>query len=239
MSDENDMSDPARAFLGGGVKGAPGFFSKGDGVGTIRRGIIKSWKMDHRREYRKDGTIGKLLYYDDNNKMEQLIIICDSDMRDPQNPDDIGERRYFLYGEGKKALQAALEAAGVDFIGRGGVLTMARVGQAENDAWLYQGHYVPPAQAFVAGPSATPGAPAVLDLAGPIGATARPDLGVPQAMAPAVPGAAPPAAPVAAAMDVLGSAGLIPTAAPALDPSVVAALAALSPDERRAMGLPG
>jgi len=255
--------DPAQAFLMGGGGGPPSIFNKADGIGTIRRITIESWEYRAQRDDDGKGNYKIKTWDSTGEPMMELVVTGQTDLRDPSNEDDDGKRRVFIKGDMKKAVGAAVAAAECDFIGRGGVLTVARIDKLPDEgkksgAWIHQARYVPPAASFltasapVTGTPATPGAE--LDLSGPVTAAAPVAPAVNTAPAQVTPSVAEALdAAIPAAQANLVAAGMVaPAAAPVttilpatpygpVDPAVMAALAALPEAQRlaalKAMGV--
>lgn len=236
----------AKDFLMGGGAGPKSIFNKYDAVGTVRRITVESWKM----QQQQDPKTKELKKWNDGNPMMQLVIVGsnfrdqnDTPLRSTEIEDDNGERRVFVKGDLKGKVQSAVVAAGEEFIGRKGILTVARTDKEPDQgvidgAWIHQCHYQPPAQSFLA--SSTPaGGQAVaapLNLA-PAATAPAPD---PVAAATAnLAAAGMTSAPPAATGVAVSTAPPVAAAAPAgVDPALAAALANLTTEQRQAMGLP-
>lgn len=169
-------------------------------------------------------------------------------LRDPQNPDDDGKRRLYIRGQRmKSAVRDAVLRAGAKGIQPGGVLTVTFTHEEDtgqgNAAKCYVAEYQAPGQQAFMGqqqqapqqgwnPPATPAQP---DPWAGAPAWAQPPAGAVPQQAPQQPPAAPqPVQQPAPAPQVQPA----PPAAPAVDLAAAqAALANLSPEQLRALGL--
>ena len=133
------MTNPADLFFGDSSKSA-----KFDAVGDTVGGPIT-----HIGEARQqtDFRTGELLTWNDGSPRMQLPVTVQTSLRDPSNPTDDGKRTFYIKGEMKKAVQAALTAAGAK-MAVGGVLTISYVGEEPTKGFpkkLYAATYAPPA----------------------------------------------------------------------------------------------
>lgn len=115
------------AFLmGGGVRSAK-FETIGDKVtGTVVAAEVTQ---------QTDITTGAPKTWDNGDPMMQLVVTLATDQRDPDDPDDTGERKLYLKG-GKPttslgAVKAAIKAAGAKGIEVGATLALAYTGDGE------------------------------------------------------------------------------------------------------------
>lgn len=253
---------PEQEFLmgGGGPKSA---FNKFDAPGSVKGGDVIEWRYTQQT----DMKTGDPKFWRDGNKAMQLEVTIQTDARDPAIENDDGRRRLFVKGEMTKAVRAAVQAAGKEMIEQGGKLFVQYTGDADpagpglDGAKLYAAHYTPapvgfgttdPAAGLVmstpepapAAPTPAPAAPAA-GRAFPVPPTTPPVNATTPMMT------ASPNADEAAAVAALTEGGLLarqvatapaapaaPAATPAAPPDLMAALAALSPEERAQMGLP-
>ena len=143
---------PEEQFLMGG-EGVPSAFTKSDPVGTRRGGAITE-----RPELRQqtDFDSGALLTWDDGSPRQHLVVTVQTDLRDSDNPDDDGRRRFYVKGNLQKVLREAVRKSGAKGLEVGGQLYITRIGRDEpkkrglDGAWLHSAEYIPAAQAFVA-----------------------------------------------------------------------------------------
>jgi hypothetical protein len=224
------MSISAEEFLmGGGIPSA-----KFDTIGTTVSGTIAT-----RPEVvqQTDLDTGDPKFWNDGKPMMQLAVTIQTELRDPEVPDDDGKRKFYVKAKLLDAVRTAIRTAGAKNLEVGGVLTVAYVADGEvkkrghNPPKIYSATYQPPtavqANAFLNGgqpAQAAPQAPA-------------------QGFVPANQGAAPQWAAPAQAQPVQAAPapaaeGAVWTAPPGMDPQQAAALAALPPAQRAALGYP-
>lgn len=188
--------DPDDFFSGGGKS------FKFDRVGASITGVVK------RREVRQqtDFKTGKPLFFEDGTPRKQLIVTVSTDLRDPEDEHDKGDRNVYVKGKMVATVRDAIKAGGADKLEDGGILTVTFVEQdpparkGEDGQKHYAASYVSAATAALMGsqpPAAAPVAP------------------------PAAPATPPPP----------------PAALPDAQAAAAAALAALSPEQRKALGL--
>lgn len=133
------MTNPADAFFGGSAKSA-----KFETIGETVGGPITH--IGAEQQQTEFGS-GKPLFWDNGEKRTQLPITVQTNQRDPYDPQDDGQRTFYVKGEMKKAIQAALRAAGRG-MAVGGTLTLTYVGDEPTKGFpkkLYQASYTPPA----------------------------------------------------------------------------------------------
>ncbi|MEU8035690.1 hypothetical protein [Streptosporangium sp. NPDC049078] len=199
----------ANAFLmGGGIPSAK-FETIGATVGgriTCQPEVTQQTDLD----------TGEPKTWSDGKPMMQLVVTVQTELRDPEVPDDDGQRKFYVKAKLLEAVRQAVRAAGAAGLEVGGTLTVQYVADGEakkrghNPPKIYAATYQRPtavqANAFLQGAPAAPAAPVY---------------------APPAPAAAPVAqpAPVAAW-----------TAPPGMDPTQAAAIAQLTPDQRAALG---
>lgn len=144
--------DDADRFLLGGAKSAS--FPT---IGTVVSGTVVSRpEMMQQRE-----PSGELKTWKDGSPMMQLVVTIQTDERDPEDPDDDGERRLFIKSGMKTALQAAIKKAGAKRLEPGGFVTVKYYANGKqetrgfNPPKLYQAEYTPPGDAALAPPAAS------------------------------------------------------------------------------------
>lgn len=132
-------------------------------IGTSVTGTVVG---DMEIRQRTDIQTGELLTWPDGNPKNQLIITLATDDRDPNNPDDDGERRLFVPDPGglKTAIGQALSAAKVKSLKPGGQLSITFSSETPsqtrgfNPSKNYTATYEPPAAdaGFFGGGEAAP-----------------------------------------------------------------------------------
>lgn len=103
------MSKSVSEILNGGGSAS----AKWDVKGTIHRGKVTDVKVVQARNVED----GQPAFWKDGSPKEQLVVTLQTDERDPENPDDDGERALYLKGgkftktlEGGKIAKTSLEA---------------------------------------------------------------------------------------------------------------------------------
>jgi len=133
------MTNPADSFFGGGSKSA-----KFETVGETVGGAITHIGEPRQQTDFRDGT--PLTWRDGSPRM-QLPVTVQTQLRDAADPTDDGKRTFYIKGEMKKAIEAALRAAGAG-MAVGGVLTITFSGQQPTEGGfpkkLYTAAYQPP-----------------------------------------------------------------------------------------------
>lgn len=203
--------DAANEFLmAGGAKSA-----KFEVIGTTVTGTIAS---EPEVMQQTDFRTGEPKFWNDGKPRLQMRIILATSERDPSNPDDDGNRAIYIKGQMQKAVRDAIRQAGAPGIAVGGTLAITYTGNGVADGGyppkIYSAAYTPPtaaaANAFLNAPA--PAAPAQPMNQAQLAAAARANQ-------------APPPAPAAAP-------------APAgVSPEAIAALNALTPEQRAALNL--
>jgi len=164
------MTNPADSFFGESSPSA-----KFDAIGTTVGGVITRIGEPMQQT---DFSSGKPLTWDDGTPRMQLPVTVQTDLRDPSNPLDDGKRTLYVKGEMKKAIGAALRAAGAK-MALGGTLTVTFSGEEPTAGFpkkLYTATYAAPAAGFFEEP------------AQPVAAAhVGPPPAAPQPAAPAVP----------------------------------------------------
>ncbi|MER5703496.1 hypothetical protein ABT023_16345 [Micromonospora sp. NPDC002296] len=214
-------TDPNSLLMGSGAPTA-----KFDQIGTVVSGtVVAEPRATQQTNFR---TKLPEVWKDGSPKMQVIVRLATS-LRDPQKPDDDGERDLYIKGrELTKVIRDAVRASGANGIHTGGVLTVQYVGDGQpesadvNPPKLYTAQYVPPAVSFggITGPTGQPPAqPAYTPAAAPV--QHQIPLPVQQpAVAPA------PVAPANPAAAVVGG------PPPGVDPAM---WAVLTDDQRRAV----
>jgi len=143
------MSNPVDDFLLGG--GAPTASYKDAPIGHTYKGTILASEVNQQT---KMGT-GELLFWDDGKPRMQAVVTIQTDLRDPELPDDDGLRTVYLKGGKKrasteKAAADAVKAAGATQLLVGGTFGLvytgdgAKTNPAFNAPKEYGATYVPP-----------------------------------------------------------------------------------------------
>lgn len=109
-------------LLGGGAPSAK-FTSHGD----IHKGVITKAETAQQTDF----DTGKPKFYDDGNPMWQIVLTIQTDQRDPEIPNDDGERRIFVKGQMLAALRAALRTVGAQTIEAGDTIAVQYTGDGE------------------------------------------------------------------------------------------------------------
>ena len=133
------MTNPADLFFGDSSKSA-----KFETVGETVGGPITH--IGEARQQTEFGS-GKPLTWDDGSPRMQLPVTVQTTLRDAADPNDDGQRTFYVKGEMKKAIGQALRAAGAK-MAVGGVLTISYVGEEPTKGFpkkLYAATYAPPA----------------------------------------------------------------------------------------------
>jgi hypothetical protein len=133
------MTNPADSFFGESSPSA-----KFDAIGTTVGGVITRIGDPMQQT---DFSSGKPLTWDDGTPRMQLPVTVQTDLRDPSNPLDDGKRTLYVKGEMKKAIGAALRAAGTK-MALGGTLTVTFSGEEPTAGYpkkLYTATYAAPA----------------------------------------------------------------------------------------------
>lgn len=215
-------------LMSGGVKSAS-FLEIGKTVtGTITR------EPEVRQQ--TDFDTGKPLTWDDGTPRMQLMVVLQTTERDPANPEDDGQRAVYVKGQMKSVVRDAVRQAGAPGLKVGGTLTVTYVANGVpkraggKPPKQYSASYTAPAATaandFLNGGEPQQAVPAQpVPQAAPAFAPQAPAPVPPQPVAPA-PQPAPQAAPAA------------PASVPAgVGADALAALQALTPEQRAALGL--
>lgn len=99
----SDVSEAARAFLDG--IGGPSLSFDAEHAGYIGQ-VISVALVDQ-----TDPKTGEVKTFANGDPRKQLCVSLDTDLRDPANPDDDGERRWFVQWKAGAALKQAERGA--------------------------------------------------------------------------------------------------------------------------------
>lgn len=136
------MTNPADTFFGDTSKSAK-FETVGETVGGP---IVAIGEPRQQTEFRTDGQPGAPLVWPDGSPRMQLPVTVQTEQRDPSDAFDDGRRTFYIKGEMKKAVAAALKTAGAK-MAVGGVLTITFSGEEPTKGFpkkLYTATYVAP-----------------------------------------------------------------------------------------------
>lgn len=117
--------DPNDFLMGGGYKSAT---FKGEPPISWEGEVIEEPSLVQKRDY----DSGDLLFWPDGNPRMQMVVVVQTDVRDPQIPDDDGIRAHYLDGSKARAVRDAVRAAGADRIDVGGRLTLTYTHDGHN-----------------------------------------------------------------------------------------------------------
>ena len=134
-------------LMSGGVKSAK-FLQVGDSItGTIAR--------RPETQQQRDFATGSAKFWDDGKPMMQLRIILQTSERDPDDPDDTGERALYVKSGMREAIATAVKAAPAKGLEVGGKLQVTYSGDGKaaqkgfNPPKQYQAKYKAPAAGSV------------------------------------------------------------------------------------------
>jgi len=102
-------------------------------------------------QQQRDFETGELKFWSDGNPMMQLRVVLTTDQRDPEDPEDSGERAVYIRGNMQRAVAQAVRAAGAKGLAVGGKLLIKYSGDGKaarrglNAPKLYEAKYRPPA----------------------------------------------------------------------------------------------
>ena len=98
--------------------GVPSFFNKHSQIGDYVQGTVVKSEMIHSTDF----DTGQLEYWDDMSPKLKVRVIVQTDLRDPAEPTDDGQRAIYInwWGENRKNLLATLKAADDTDIHEGG-----------------------------------------------------------------------------------------------------------------------
>ena len=129
-------------FMGGGGKSVP-FDNVGDSVG----GLIVA---PPERRQQTDIDSGAPKVFADGSPMTMFAIRIQTELRDPEDPTDTGERVLYLKWKSLDAVRSAIRASGAKGLEVGGFLILTLTGfgprkkAAHNPPKLWAAQYVPP-----------------------------------------------------------------------------------------------
>ena len=132
------MTTAADAFFGGSAKSA-----KFETIGETVGGPITH--IGSEQQQTEFGS-GKPLFWDNGEPRTQLPITVQTNLRDASDATDDGQRTFYVKGEMKKAIGAALRAAGAK-MAIGGTITITYTGDEPTKGFpkkLYSATYTPP-----------------------------------------------------------------------------------------------
>lgn len=181
--------------------------AKFDTIGTTVGGPITT---PPKVEQQKDLDTGEPKFWNDGKPMMQMLVTVQTDQRDPEIQDDDGQRTFYIKANSLKAVRDAVRRSGAKGLEVGGILTLTYTGDGEQKK---RGFNPPKLYAATYAP--------------PSAAQANDFLNGQAQAAPAAPPAAAPAASTAPGAW---------TPPPGMDAAQAAALAALTPDQRTALG---
>lgn len=166
------MTQPNSGFMGSAGAPPAKFNTCGDTVG----GRILEKPVEQQQ---RDFKTGELLTWKDGNPRMQWIVTVQTDLRNPQIPDDDGKRRLFLKGDSLKAARQAVISAGDNDLRVGAELHLTYINDEPparpglDPKKLYTASYTKPASGFTAqqapqqGTTLLPGVPAQPDATPP------------------------------------------------------------------------
>jgi hypothetical protein len=146
----NFVSDvnPNEWLLSAGIRSAS-FQNVGDSIVGF---IVRQPEVQQQRDF----ATGEPKFWSDGNPMMQLRIVLMTEVRDPDDPEDSGERAVYIRGNMQRAVAQAVRQAGARGLEVGGKLLIKYSGDGTasqrgfNPPKLYEARYRPPS------PEATP-----------------------------------------------------------------------------------
>lgn len=102
--------------------------AKFDQIGTTLTGTIAT---PPEVQQQRDFTTGELLTWDDGSPRQQIRVVLETDERDPADPYDDGQRALYIKSGLMKAVRTAIRASGSKGLEVGGKLTVKYVGDGE------------------------------------------------------------------------------------------------------------
>lgn len=96
-------------------------------VGTTVKGKVINAEVTQQTDY----ATGEVKTWDDGSPRLQIVITVQTDERDPDIPNDEGERRIFVKGQMLQALRSALRAVGARDITPGDTIAVQYTGDGE------------------------------------------------------------------------------------------------------------
>lgn len=137
------MTLPSAAdfLMGGGIPSA-----KFPTIGTTVTGTVA---REPEVQQQTDFDSGKPLHWDDGKPKLQAKVVLATTERDPQIPDDDGERAVYVKGQLQKAVAQAVRGAGAKRLEVGGTLSVTYIADGErkgklNPPKVYSAKYEPP-----------------------------------------------------------------------------------------------
>lgn len=141
----NDVSDvdPNDWLLSTGIRSAS-FQNVGDAIVGF---IARQPEVQQQRDF----ETGELKVWSDGNPMMQLRVVLTTEQRDPDDPEDSGERAVYIRGNMQRAVAQAVRAASAPGLEVGGRLLVKYLADGKaarrglNPPKLYEAKYRPPA----------------------------------------------------------------------------------------------
>lgn len=141
-------TDVQNFLLGNGIASA-----KFEAIGTTVGGIITE-EPEMRQQTNFDTDLPD--FWPDGKPKMQLVVTVQTDLRDPQDPEDDGQRRFYVRANLQKAVASAVRKAKATALEVGGTLqvTYSADGPKSNPKFnapkIYTAVYTPPAANFLA-----------------------------------------------------------------------------------------
>ncbi|MEV4158991.1 hypothetical protein [Nonomuraea dietziae] len=206
-------------LMGNGIPSAHAYY-KNAPFGTTVGGQIT---MQPEVTQQSDLDTGELKFWSDGKPMQQLVVTVQTSLRDPEVIDDDGQRRFYIKAKMLDAVRDAVRRSGAKGLEVGGTLMITYTADGEakkkahNPPKIYTATYTPPsaaaANAMLMGAPAAPPVHQAAPVAQPVAPQPLPATPAPAAAVPAPAGAVDPAA-------------------------LAAAMAQLSDEQKRALGIP-
>ena len=136
--------DPNEWLLTTGIRSAS-FQNVGDTVVGI---IARQPEVQQQRDF----ETGELRVWSDGNPMMQLRVVLSTDQRDPEDPEDSGERAVYIRGNMQRAVAQAVRAASAPGLEVGGKLLIKYIADGKatrrgfNPPKVYEAKYRAPAR---------------------------------------------------------------------------------------------
>jgi hypothetical protein len=149
--------DPNEWLLSTGIRSAA-FQNVGDSVVGI---IARQPEVQQQRDF----ETGELKVWSDGNPMMQLRVVLATEERDPEDPEDSGERAIYIRGNMQRAVAQAVRAASAPGLEVGGKLLVKYVADGKaarrgfNPPKVYEAKYRAPAREAVPVPAAAEAGP--------------------------------------------------------------------------------
>jgi len=134
--------DPNEWLLSTGIRSAA-FQNVGD---TVVGFIARPPEVQQQRDF----ETGELKVWTDGNPMMQLRVVLTTDLRDPDDPEDSGERAIYIRGNMQRAVAQAVRAASAPGLEVGGKLLIKYVADGKaprrgfNPPKVYEAKYRAP-----------------------------------------------------------------------------------------------